>query len=60
MTTWEPATDGDKERIRVLLDKLVRRGQSSPVRESDLSGLTKKRAGELLSQLREMLNETDR
>jgi hypothetical protein len=60
MTTWELATDAQKQEIQLLLRELRRAGIELPpfpgsAAKPDLDGLTKRDAGTLLTQLREAL-----
>ncbi len=55
MTTWEPASESDLNELRVLIGKVRRAGGTPPVREDGLKGLTKRRAGQLLTSLREIV-----
>lgn len=64
MTTWEPASDADKQAIRLLIDQLRRAGIPLPTlpataRAENLVGLTKRDAGSLTTLLRDALNDTD-
>ncbi|MGH7133893.1 MAG: hypothetical protein ACREJO_18340 [Phycisphaerales bacterium] len=64
MTTWEPASDADKQTIRLLIDQLRRAGIPLPTlpataRNADLAGLTKRDAGALTTLLRDALNDTN-
>ncbi|MBX3358069.1 MAG: hypothetical protein KF745_06550 [Phycisphaeraceae bacterium] len=63
MTTWEPATEAEKQAIRHLLDQLRRAGIEPPplpasaLSASDLADLTRRDAGPLTTQLREALRD---
>lgn len=57
MTTWEPASESDLNELRVLIGKVQRAGGAPPVTEDGLKGLTKRRAGQLLTALREMVRD---
>ena len=65
MTTWEKATPADIEHIRLLLQKAKHSGAVLPplppgVTETNLSQLTKRQAGVLLTSLRELFGDQDR
>jgi hypothetical protein len=55
MTTWEVASESELNELRVLIGKVRRAGGKSPVEEVELAGMTKRRAGQLLTELREMV-----
>lgn len=55
MTTWEVASESELNELRVLIGNVKRAGGVPPVREDELAGMTKRRAGQLLTLLREML-----
>lgn len=55
MTTWEVASESELNELRVLIGKVERAGGVPPVTEGELAGVTKRRAGQLLTALREMV-----
>jgi hypothetical protein len=57
MTTWELATAAEIQAIRLLIQKVRQSGQTPPRSEDELEGLTKKEAGALITELREMLDD---
>lgn len=57
MTTWELATPAEIQAIRLLIHKVRQTGQTPPRSEDELEGLTKKEAGALITELREMLDD---
>ncbi len=64
MTTWELASDTDKQIIRLLIESAMRMGAHVPplprsARESDFAGLTKRDAGTLITLLRETLKDVE-
>jgi len=61
VTTWELASDSELNELRVLIGKARRRGGGAPpVSEDELAGMTKRRAGQLLTALREMVKSEGR
>lgn len=62
MTTWAPATKGEKRELRRLVERLRRAGVPLPAfpataRGEGFEGLTKRDAGVLRTQLREAAGE---
>ena len=57
MTTWELASPAEIQAIRLLIHKVRQSGQMPPRTEEELEGLTKKEAGVLVTELREMLED---
>ncbi len=55
MTTWEVASESELNELRVLIGKVERAGETPPVRADELGGMTKRRAGQLVTALREMV-----
>ena len=55
MTTWEVASESELNELRVLIGKVERASGKAPVAEAELKGMTKRRAGQLLTALREMV-----
>lgn len=62
MTTWELASDGDRQVIRGLMESITRAGGAVPaapasVQSENLVGLTKRDAGKYITHLRETLRD---
>lgn len=54
MTTWEIASESELNELRVLIGRVRRAGVTPPVSEDELAGMTKRRAGQVRTALREM------
>ena len=55
MTTWEAASESELNELRLTIRKVKRAGGIPPVALDDLGGMTKRRAGQMLTILREMV-----
>lgn len=65
MTTWEPASEAQRREITLLIERLQRAGVDLPpmppsATNANLTTLTKRDAGKLLTHLREIRNEHEK